>query len=50
MLVNVTITSLESAIITPFSQCDDHFDTFLMVGVMIAFRHMVNVITWAVCQ
>ena len=39
-----------TAIITPVSQCDDHFDTLLMVGVMITFGHVVNVITWSVCQ
>ena len=32
-----------TAIITPASQCDDHFDTLLMVGVMIIFGHMVSV-------
>ena len=37
-----------TVIITPVSQCDDHFDTLLLVGVMIIFGHMVNVITWSV--
>ena len=39
-----------TAIITPASQCDDHFDTLPMVGVIITFGHMVNVIIWSVCQ
>jgi hypothetical protein len=40
-----------TAMITPVNQCEyDHFDSLLMVGVMITVGHMVNVITWSVCQ
>ena len=37
-----------TAIITPVSQSDDHFETLLMVGVKITFGHMVNTIMWSV--
>ena len=39
-----------TAKITPASHCAHHLETLLVVGEVITFRHMVDVITWPVCQ
>ncbi len=48
-VISVYVMIIVTAMITPVSQCDDHFDTLPMIGVMITFRghgqcaHMVSV-------